>query len=266
MRYAQGGGLDAAARARREQVRMQAAELIAAGENDEQVARRFRVTKMSVNRWRRAFEAGGTKAPVSKGAAGVRPLLTDPQRAARDAHPDRLQLAGPDPPRGRARRTGDHHLAQGDMAAYKRTAAAREAFICFEDEAGQGLKPPHGRTWGRRGHTPVVKVGSAGTKRVNLTGLIAFRPRGRRQVRLIHRSMVYRGRKGEKKGFDEHDYIRLFDAAHQRLRAPIVLVWDNLNTHRSATMRRLIRSRVWLTVFYLPATAPSSTRSRESGR
>jgi transposase len=142
------------------------------------------------------------------------------------------------------------------MAAYKRTAAAREAFICFEDEAGQGLKPPHGRTWGRRGHTPVVKVGSAGTKRVNLTGLIAFRPRGRRQVRLIHRSMVYRGRKGEKKGFDEHDYIRLFDAAHQRLRAPIVLVWDNLNTHRSATMRRLIRSRVWLTVFYLPATAP----------
>lgn len=102
----------------------------------------------------------------------------------------------------------------------------------------------------------MVKVGNAGTKRVSLVGLIAFRPRGRRQVRLIHRSMVYRGRKGEKKGFDEHDYIRLLDAAHQRLRAPIVLVWDNLNTHRSATMRRLIRSRVWLTVFYLPATAP----------
>ncbi|WP_258314418.1 winged helix-turn-helix domain-containing protein [Streptomyces sp. Act143] len=24
------------------------------------------------------------------------------------------------------------------------------------DEAGQGLRPPKGRTWGRRGHTPVV--------------------------------------------------------------------------------------------------------------
>jgi hypothetical protein len=37
MRYAQGGGLDAAARVRREQVRMAAAEFIAAGESDEQV-------------------------------------------------------------------------------------------------------------------------------------------------------------------------------------------------------------------------------------
>lgn len=59
---------------------MQAVELMAAGGNDEQVARRFRVTKMSANRWRRAFEAGGTRALVSKGAAGARPLLTDPQR------------------------------------------------------------------------------------------------------------------------------------------------------------------------------------------
>ena len=23
------------------------------------------------------------------------------------------------------------------------------AFICFEDEAGQGLRPPKGRAWGR---------------------------------------------------------------------------------------------------------------------
>jgi transposase len=101
----------------------------------------------------------------------------------------------------------------------------------------------------------VVKVSNAGTKRVSLAGLLAFRP-GRGLVRLIYGSLVYRGRKGEKKGFDEHDYIRLLDMAHRRLRAPIVLVWDNLNTHKSATMRRLISVRWWLTVFYLPPTAP----------
>ena len=28
----------------------------------------------------------------------------------------------------------------------------------FEDESGQGLRPPKGRTWGRRGRTPVVTV------------------------------------------------------------------------------------------------------------
>lgn len=142
------------------------------------------------------------------------------------------------------------------MAEHKSTAVALGAYICFEDEAGQGLRPPRGRTWGRRGVTPVVKVSNAGTKRVNLAALIAFRPAARPHVRLIHRSLVYRGRKDEKKGFDEHDYIRLLDAAHQQLRAPIVLVWDNLNRHKSATIRALISTRSWLTVFYLPTTAP----------
>jgi hypothetical protein len=80
----------------------------------------------------------------------------------------------------------------------------------------------------------VVKVSNAGTKRVNLAGLIAFRPGPTPQVRLIHRCRVYHGRKNEPKGFDEHDYIRLLDAAHQQLRAPIVLVWDKCAVWRFA--------------------------------
>ena len=68
MRYAEGGGLTEAERARREQVRMAAADLIEAGASDGEVARRFRVTRMSVNRWRRALAAGGRAALASKGA------------------------------------------------------------------------------------------------------------------------------------------------------------------------------------------------------
>ena len=44
MRYPDGGGLTAAERARREQVRLAAAELIEAGASDREVARRFRVS------------------------------------------------------------------------------------------------------------------------------------------------------------------------------------------------------------------------------
>jgi transposase len=80
VRYGQGGGLDAAARARREQVRLAAAERIAAGQDDVQVAREFRVTKMSANRWRHALAAGGTDALASQGAAGMRCLLTEAQQ------------------------------------------------------------------------------------------------------------------------------------------------------------------------------------------
>src|SRR5690348_16057765 len=71
MRYPDGGGLTAAERARREQVRLSAAELIEAGASDREVAKRFRVSRMSANRWRRALAAGGKQALASKGAGGA---------------------------------------------------------------------------------------------------------------------------------------------------------------------------------------------------
>ena len=60
MRYSDGGGLTAAERARREQVRLAAADLIEAGASDREVARRFRVSRM-----RRT--GGGGRWPLAAG-------------------------------------------------------------------------------------------------------------------------------------------------------------------------------------------------------
>ena len=79
MRYPDGGGLDAAERARREKVRLEAADLIEAGDSDREIAKRFRVSRMSVNRWRRALAAGGREALASKGAGGAQCKLTAAQ-------------------------------------------------------------------------------------------------------------------------------------------------------------------------------------------
>jgi transposase len=79
MRYPDGGGLTAAERARREQVRLAAADQIEAGASDREVARRFRVTRMSANRWRRALAAGGRAALMSKGPGGGPCKLTSAQ-------------------------------------------------------------------------------------------------------------------------------------------------------------------------------------------
>ena len=65
MRYPDDGGLTAAERARREQVRLAAAEMIEAGASDREVAKRFRVSRMSANRWRRALAGGGRTALAS---------------------------------------------------------------------------------------------------------------------------------------------------------------------------------------------------------
>jgi putative transposase len=85
MRYPDGGGLDAAERGRREKLRLEAVDLIEAGASDREIAKRFRVSRMSVNRWRRALAAGGREALVSKGAGGAKCKLTEVQVAELEA-------------------------------------------------------------------------------------------------------------------------------------------------------------------------------------
>ena len=79
MRYPDGGGLTAEERARRERVRLAAVELIEAGLSDREIARHFRVSRMSANRWRRALAAGGRPALASKGPGGARCRLSAAQ-------------------------------------------------------------------------------------------------------------------------------------------------------------------------------------------
>ena len=143
-------------------------------------------------------------------------------------------------------------MAGGDLARHKSAAADLGAWLCFEDESGQGSRPPTGRTWGRRGHTPVVTVTGGHDTRVSLAALIAVKPGCR--PRLIYR--VHARRPGEeRKGFTEKDYARLLDAAHQQLGGPLVVVWDGLNTHVSGAMRELVAARAWLRVYRLPPYA-----------
>jgi len=97
-------------------------------------------------------------------------------------------------------------------------------------------------------------VSGKGSGRISVAGLVAVQPG--RHAKMIYRMRLHRGRKNERRSFACADYITLLDAAHQQLKAPIVLIWDNLNTHISAEMRQLIDSRDWLTVLQLPAYAP----------
>ena len=91
MRYPDGGGLTVHERARRERVRLAAAEMIEAGASDREVAKHFRVSRMSANRWRRALAAGGRAALATKGAGGAKCKLT----AAQVAELETVLDAGP---------------------------------------------------------------------------------------------------------------------------------------------------------------------------
>ncbi len=184
MRYPDGGGLTAAERARREQVRLAAVEMIEAGASDREVAKRFRVSRMSANRWRQALAGGaglpgrGRRAaqavPVSAGragggagrgpaAAGYADQCWTLARIAEQVWRRfgvEYTLAGMDVLLHRigwsvqvpARRAAERD--EGRIAGWReetwpvvKDGGGPGAWLCFEDESGQGLRPPKGRTW-----------------------------------------------------------------------------------------------------------------------
>ena len=85
MRYADGGRLTAEERARRERVRTAAAQRFAAGASDAEVAREFRISTTSANRWHRAVNQAGTQALASRGPGGARCQRTEAQLAELEA-------------------------------------------------------------------------------------------------------------------------------------------------------------------------------------
>ncbi|MFD0692278.1 helix-turn-helix domain-containing protein [Actinomadura fibrosa] len=153
MRYPDGGGLDATERSRREVVRLRAADMIEDGAIDAQVARYFRVTVVSANRWRRALAAGGREALLSEGAAGARCRLDDWQLTRLQA----LLEAG-----------AAVHGWDDDQGW---TLARITELITSEFGVGYTVG---GVCYlrGRRGRTPIVKVTARGSARVSLAALI----------------------------------------------------------------------------------------------
>ena len=232
MRYAQGGGLTAEGRRRREQVRLEAVERFGQRAPAAVIAAELRVSERSVRRWRRAWEAGGVAGLASRGQA-ARCLLDEAQLAELErvleagplaagwtdqrwtlarvrvwrrrfgcshvpgictCHAGRAGSSDGRAPGHRAGRRRHRGMEDPDLGPDKRTAAALGGWIVFEDESGQSLRPPRSRTWARRGITPVIRVRGGGSGHVSVAGLACYRPGDR--SRLIWRLHTYRGRKG----------------------------------------------------------------------
>ncbi|MFI0915592.1 transposase [Streptomyces abikoensis] len=120
------------------------------------------------------------------------------------------------------------------------------------------MTPPTSRTWSRQGHTPVVHVRGRSRRRVSVAALCCYRP-GERS-RLIYRPLFHSAfdstTPAGRRSFAWTDFRDLPIAAHRQLGAPLVLIWDNLNTHRAASLRTFIAEHDWITAFHLPPYAP----------
>ncbi|MFB7501563.1 transposase [Streptomyces sp. NPDC056161] len=116
------------------------------------------------------------------------------------------------------------------------------------------MTPPRARTWGRRGHTPVIHVRGRSRRRTSVSALCCYKPGER--ARLIYRPRHHLLLKGARKSFSWQDYRDLLVRAHIQLGGPIVVVWDNLNTHLAAGLKKYEAEHDWLTTVRLPSYAP----------
>ncbi|MFI6587518.1 IS630 family transposase [Embleya sp. NPDC050493] len=132
------------------------------------------------------------------------------------------------------------------MAPGKTTARRTGAVIVFADETALSLLPPVRATWAPRGCTPTLRVRMGKRPKTSLVGWCCYPPGGLPKF-------LYRMVPGS---VTDRELIRQLPDIHRTFDRPIVLVWDNLGSHRSRRMRAFADRVDWLTLVFLPPYAP----------
>ena len=123
-----------------------------------------------------------------------------------------------------------------------RRAKARGAEVLFWDESGFRADTVHGKTWGLRGHTPVVhrpgqRQSISAASAVNANGAFWF--------------CTYEG------GLNGELFVELLHKMMHRRKKPVHLVLDGLPAHKKATVGKYVATtKGRLTLHVLPGYAP----------
>ena len=140
-------------------------------------------------------------------------------------------------------------MAAPALAAGKKNARRRRAWLVFEDESGLSQQPVVRRTWAPRGHPPILRHTLNSWKRLSVATALGFRWDG-------HRARLYfQTRSGT---YTTAPLITFLRTLKRHFRGhPVLLLWDRLGAHKSHQMYAyLARERYWLTTEFLPPYAP----------
>jgi transposase len=135
------------------------------------------------------------------------------------------------------------------VAAHKKSARRRGAWIVFQDESGVSLTPVVRATWAPRGETPVLRH-KFNWKRMSMSAALCYRP-DRPAADLVFAT--------QPGAYNTETLIDFLTHLHAHLgdNAKVTLLWDGLASHRSRRMSQFIADcRSWLRAERLPAYAP----------
>lgn len=117
------------------------------------------------------------------------------------------------------------------------------------DEVGFLMSPSVKKTWAKKARTPVVPYRNRRQKKVSVLGAVALHA-ARGHIDLLcdfHPDSYVRG---EQAAAFLHRVLAEYPAA------PVDVVWDNLQAHKSPMVREVLAEHPRLTLHYLPPYAP----------
>ncbi len=137
-------------------------------------------------------------------------------------------------------------MAAREVAANKKGARRKLAFLALLDETGFMLQPLRCRTWAPRGQTPIHKVWDR-RDRLSTIGALTVSPR-RRKVNLYFHFQA--------RNVEAADLVHFVRQLRRHLRGPLVLVWDRFGPHRQAAKQLLRGHPLGLSIEWLPSYSP----------
>ena len=140
-------------------------------------------------------------------------------------------------------------MAHGDVAGGFPSAQVTAAggWICFEDEAGAWLNGPVRRTWGKAGHTPVLRMSGKHNDKISMVAWVCFKEG-------VEPRLIYAIKPSG--GYTKKDFPRFLTLLHRRLDGPVTVVWDNYSSHISKHVKQYAHRQDWLTIIQMPSYAP----------
>ncbi len=139
-------------------------------------------------------------------------------------------------------------MGEGGLASGKKNVARLGASLIFLDETGLLMAPLVRRSWAPRGQTPILYQRTRSWEKVSVIVALAVSPK-RRRVTLYFN--LYPGA-----NVNGGLLVSFLEELTEHIGNPMVLVWDNLSSHRGRPVADFLErhSRVW--VEWLPAYAP----------
>jgi transposase len=134
------------------------------------------------------------------------------------------------------------------LAADQKKARVQNAHLAFVDESGLLLTPLVQRTWAPVGETPCLVHRARHARKVSAIGAITLSPQRRRLSAYV--------RLHPEESIRSRQVLSFLQQLRRQVRGPLIVIWDNLQAHRSKLVKKWAERRGNVFLERLPGYAP----------